>query len=415
MGTRMGPQCQGWAEETAQSRAGLQGPHSAVHEQGQPWVHTVSRDLWGPEGKSLSVWLWVLTPAAVPRGIPVVAGLTLGAVGPRCVVEAAQAVSCAPVACLWVRHVDVIVALAGQAAPTRLQWVSVVPRGTLIAAGTCRHRALGSARVRGTPEGTEHAAADTHLCTQGCSGRQPAGSGCPGSRRRQSGGGCQAPQDRGRAGSAARSPAPGSQSVQPHTCGQAVSRGRGCQRHPAPVQVCALLTSGTSHRPCGRGSAGSCPSRGRSPRRVHCTGRAGRQGSPSGRAGSGRSAGHGHPHGRSTVPWCCRRRCSPSPHCCTGTLKGMAPMTSAPSTWGAFLPSPPSPGVPGLLSGLGWHSLVALTSAPTRPKAEGSRGAAVAAPSHNIGFAPALPTLGLALGAERALGVAEAGCGQRAG
>lgn len=58
---------------------------------------------------------------------------------------------------------------------------------------------------------------------------------------------------------------------------------------------------------------------------------------------------------------------------------------------------------------------LALTSAPARPKAEGSRGTAVTAPSHDIGFALALPTLGLALGAERALGIAEAGCRQRVG
>lgn len=34
------------------------------------------------------------------------------------------------------------------------------------------------------------------------------------------------------------------------------------------------------------------------------------------------------------------------------------------------------------------------------------------APSHDVGLAAALPTLGLALSAERALWVAEAGCGQ---
>lgn len=36
----------------------------------------------------------------------------------------------------------------------------------------------------------------------------------------------------------------------------------------------------------------------------------------------------------------------------------------------------------------------------------------MAAPSHDVGLAAALPALGLALGAERALRVAEAGCGQ---
>ena len=173
MGTMMGMglQCRGWAEETAQSRAGLQGPHSAVHEQGQPWVCMVPRDGLGPRDKSVSAWLWLLTPAAVPRGVPVVARLALGTVGPRRVVEAAQAAPRAPVARLWVRHIDVIVALAGQAAPVGLQRVPVVPGGTLVTAGTCRHRALGSARGWGTPKGTKCAAAGTHLCTRGCSGR----------------------------------------------------------------------------------------------------------------------------------------------------------------------------------------------------------------------------------------------------
>lgn len=364
---------------------------------------------------TVSACLWVLTPAAVPRGIPIVARLALGAVGSRRVVEAAQAATRAPVACLWVRHVDVIMALAGQAASAGLQRVPVVSRRTLVTAGTCRHRALGSAQGRGTPKGTERAATSTHLCTQDCTGRQPAGSGCPGSRRRRSAGGCRAPRGRGRAGSAARSPALGSQSVRPHTCRLEVSRGQGCRQHPAPVQAHTALTSGTSRHPCGRGSASSCPSRGHSLQCAHCTGNAGRWGSPSSRAGSGRSVRHGHPHGRSTAPWHCRRLCSPTPRCCTGTLEGTAPPVSVPELQRAPLPGAPSPGVLGLLSRLGWHSLAALTSASAGPKAEGSRGAAVAAPSHDVGFALALPTLGPALGAERALGVTEAGCGQRGG
>lgn len=80
------------------------------------------------------------TPAAVSCGISVEARLALSTVGPCCVVEATQALPCAPVARLWVRHIDVIVALAGQAAPT-LQRVPIVPRGTLITAGTCVPRA----------------------------------------------------------------------------------------------------------------------------------------------------------------------------------------------------------------------------------------------------------------------------------
>lgn len=56
MGTRMGLQCQGWAEETAgDSRVGLQGPRSAVHEQGQPWAHMVSSDALGPARNCVGV------------------------------------------------------------------------------------------------------------------------------------------------------------------------------------------------------------------------------------------------------------------------------------------------------------------------------------------------------------------------
>lgn len=99
-------------------------------------MHVVPKDRSGPGGKSVLAWQWVLTPAAVSCGISIEAGLALGAVGPCSVVEAAQALPRAPVTRLWVRHIDVIVALAGQAAPT-LQRVPIVPRGTLITAGTC--------------------------------------------------------------------------------------------------------------------------------------------------------------------------------------------------------------------------------------------------------------------------------------
>lgn len=116
---------------------------------GTPQAHVVL--------KNISVWPWVLTPAAVLCGIPVEAGLALGTVRPCRVVQAAQAVPRAPVARLWVGHVNVVVALAGQAAPARLLRVPVVPRSTLVTAGTCRytvpkpacthwHRAWGSAR-----------------------------------------------------------------------------------------------------------------------------------------------------------------------------------------------------------------------------------------------------------------------------
>lgn len=118
------------------SRAGLQGLHSTVHKQGQSGVHMVPKDMLGLGGKSVSAWQWVLTPAAVSCGISIEAGLALSTVGPCRVVEAAQALPCAPVARLRVCHIDVIVALAGQAAPT-LQRIPIVPRGTLITAGTC--------------------------------------------------------------------------------------------------------------------------------------------------------------------------------------------------------------------------------------------------------------------------------------
>lgn len=290
-----------------------------------------------------SVWAWqgVLTPAAVSCGISIEARLALGTAGPCRVVEAAQALPRAPVARLRVRHIDVIVALAGQAAPA-LSRVPVVARGTLVTAGTCWHRALGRARGHGSPGGTECAVPGTHLCTQGCSGKPPAGSGCLGSRRQQSGGGCWAPQGRGRAGSAARSPALGSRSARPRTCGQELSGDRGCWQRPAPVWACAPPTSGTSPHPCGHGSAGSCLSEGHSSRRARCTGRAGRQGSPSGRAGSGHSVGHGCPHGRDTALWCCRRWCSLNPRGCTGTLE-----SSTPSCREHPFPRPPALGCPG--------------------------------------------------------------------
>lgn len=136
MGTGTGPQC--WPGQRRQPcyRAGLQGLHSPVHKQGQPLVHIIPRDVSGPGGKSVLTWQWVLTPAAVSCGISIEAGLALGAVGPCGVVEAAQALPCAPVARLWVRYIDVVVALAGQAAPALLR-VPIVPRGTLITAGTC--------------------------------------------------------------------------------------------------------------------------------------------------------------------------------------------------------------------------------------------------------------------------------------
>lgn len=138
MGTGTGPQCWAWAEETTLLQGRAAGTPQPCAQAG------AANGAHGPQGRvgpwrEVCVCLgrqWVLTPAAVSCGIPVEAGLALGAVGPCSVVEAAQALPCAPVTCLRVRHVNVIVALAGQAAPT-LQRIPIVPRGTFITAGTC--------------------------------------------------------------------------------------------------------------------------------------------------------------------------------------------------------------------------------------------------------------------------------------
>lgn len=100
--------------------------------------------------------LCILTPAAVLHSIPIVPRLALGTVWPCRVVEAAQALPRAPVTRLWICHVDVIVALAGQAAPAGLQRVSVVPRCTLITAGTCWHKVLSSAWGQGCGHQASH-------------------------------------------------------------------------------------------------------------------------------------------------------------------------------------------------------------------------------------------------------------------
>lgn len=64
--------------------------------------------------------------------------------------------------------------------------------------------------------------------------------------------------------------------------------------HSMPCHPLLLPTSHNAARWYGHGSADRCPSGGHTPRRARCTGRAGRQGSPSGRAGTGHTAG----------PWC---------------------------------------------------------------------------------------------------------------
>ena len=86
--------------------------------------------------------------------------------------------------------------------------------------------------------------------------------------------------------------------------------------HPTPCHATPPLTRLTSRsagRRCGRGSAGSCPSGGRSPQRARCTGRAGRQGSPSGRAGTGHTAGPRRRAGTGTARSPRRTAATPSP------------------------------------------------------------------------------------------------------
>lgn len=95
--------------------------------------------------------LRILTPAAVPHGIPIVPRLALGTVWPCCVVEASQALPRAPVTRLWVSRIDVIVALAGPAVPAGLQRVPVVPGRTLVTAGTCVPGAAVADNLPGAP------------------------------------------------------------------------------------------------------------------------------------------------------------------------------------------------------------------------------------------------------------------------
>lgn len=100
--------------------------------------------------------LRILTPAAVPHGIPIVPRLALGTVWPCRVVEASQALPRAPVTRLRVSHIDVIVALAGPAVPAGLQRVPVVPGCTLVTAGTCWHKVPGSACGQGWGHRASH-------------------------------------------------------------------------------------------------------------------------------------------------------------------------------------------------------------------------------------------------------------------
>jgi len=82
----------------------------------------------------------VLTPAALGGGVAVVtrpAGLAAVALG---VVQAFEAGARLGVTGPRVLHVDVAVALAGQAAPTGHLGVPEVPGGALVTPGTCRRK-----------------------------------------------------------------------------------------------------------------------------------------------------------------------------------------------------------------------------------------------------------------------------------
>lgn len=90
--------------------------------------------------------------------------------------------------------------------------------------------------------------------------------------------------------------------------------------HPTHAMPCRLipspptrLTSRSAVQRCGRGSAGSCLSGGRTPRCARCTGRAGRQESPSGQAGTGHTAGPQHQAGSGTARSQRRTTVTPSP------------------------------------------------------------------------------------------------------
>lgn len=83
--------------------------------------------------------------------------------------------------------------------------------------------------------------------------------------------------------------------------------------YATPCLPLLLLTSHSAVRWCGRGSAGRCPCGGCTPRRAHCTGTAGRQGSPSGRAGTGHTAGPWRQAGTGTARSPCHTAGTPSP------------------------------------------------------------------------------------------------------
>lgn len=211
---------------------------------------TVSAPL-GPghaqEGSPLPCPRPILTPAGALGSIAEVARLAVLAVCPLGVVQAALAVPSAWVTGAWVRCVDVAAALAGPAVPTRLLGSPKVPGRALLAAGPCG----GQRGLRGgwTPaplreEGARRPCSwptprrGTHRRGPPGSGRPPAPSGRPGGRSWRSSGCCRGPQGRGRAGTAHPSPAPGSQSNPPHTCGAGRAWGQGTspalRGHPCP-------------------------------------------------------------------------------------------------------------------------------------------------------------------------------------
>ena len=80
----------------------------------------------------------ILTATVLQQGVAVVTQLAALAVSALAVVKAAQTLAGLGVAGLWVQHVDVVVALTGLTLPSHLPRVSIVTRGALVTASTCR-------------------------------------------------------------------------------------------------------------------------------------------------------------------------------------------------------------------------------------------------------------------------------------
>lgn len=81
--------------------------------------------------------LSTLTSAVLQRGVAIVTQFAALAGRAFAVVQAEQTLAAPRVARFRVRHLDVVVALAGLALSARLSGVSIVTRGALVTAGTC--------------------------------------------------------------------------------------------------------------------------------------------------------------------------------------------------------------------------------------------------------------------------------------